>query len=241
MAMAAEADPLVSALGARPESRPEWALRLPCRLYRRSDVAGVDVLVAANGTDPTTGVDCIGTQAAALTTHVAIEAHRPDLVLSVGTAGGWERAGAEIGDVFVAWDRFVHHDRRIELPGFRELGVGNHPAADIREAAEALGCRLGLVTTGDSLDESDDDRVRILASGAEVKEMEAAAVAWVSGLHGTPVSAVKAITDLVDHHESTGSQFEANLRYAVERLVATVADLVPRLAGTELPASQASR
>ena len=52
-----------------------------------------------------------------------------------------------------------------------------------------LGCRVGVVTTGDSLDESPEDAARILASGAEVKEMEAAAVAWVAHLHGVAVGA----------------------------------------------------
>ena len=35
-------------------------------------------------------------------------------------------------------------------------------------------------------------------SGAAVKEMEAAAVAYVAALFGTPLLAVKAITDIVD-------------------------------------------
>ena len=42
-------------------------------------------------------------------------------------------------------------------------------------------------------------------SGAAVKEMEAAAVAYVAALFGTPLLAVKAITDIVDGERATGA------------------------------------
>lgn len=197
------------------------------------------MLLATAGTDPATGVDCIGSTAAGLTTQLALSASEeltgapPDLVLSVGTAGGWQRDGTQVGDVFLAWDRFVSHDRRIDLPGFDALALGNLPAADLRHHAEPLGCRLGSVTTGDSLDESPEDAARIRASGAAVKEMEAAAVAWVASLHGRPVSAVKAVTDLVDSPVPTGDQFLANLARATGRLADVTVALIDRLAMEE--------
>lgn len=229
-AMAAEAAPILAALEAVEADKPSWAMDLPTRFHRKAGHRGLDILVATNGVDPVTGVDCIGGQAAALTTHVAIAAHQPDLVLTVGTAGGWARAGAEIGDVYVAWDRFVHHDHRIAIPGFEEFGLGNHPAADLRTQAEACGCRTGIITTGESLDETEVDRARILESGAEVKDMEGAAVAWVSRLHRTPVSGIKAITDLVDSPVATEDQFFANLTRALDQLTTKVFDLLARLA-----------
>ena len=232
--MAAEAAPVIEALGAREVDQPDWAARLPARLFHTHDFCGLDIVIATNGTDPVTGVDCIGGYAAVLAAHVLLRSHEPDLLLSVGTAGGWSRAGAEIGDVYVTWDRFVHHDRRINIPGFDSFGIGNHPAADLREPALAIGCRLGIVTTGESLDESEEDRRRILESGAEVKDMEAAAVAWVARLHGVPVSAVKAITDLVDSPVATETQFAANLETATTQLSARLLELLPRLAGMEL-------
>ena len=237
MAMEAEAAPLRRALGAQPIAGPGWASALPVQIAAVPESADRPaVLLAVNGTDPVTGVDCIGSTAAGLTTQVALATAdqtwntAPDLVLSVGTAGGWARDGSAIGDVFFAWDRFVCHDRRIELPGFDTFGRGEHPAADLRSHAEPLGCRLGVVTTGDSLDQSPEDAARILASGASVKEMEAAAVAWVGGLHGVAVGAVKAITDLVDSPVATAEQFTANLAAAAEALRATTLALLERLA-----------
>jgi len=235
--MAAEAAPVIEALDAREVDRPEWAGPLPARLFHQPDHDGLDIMIGTNGTDPVTGVDCIGGHAAVLATLVLLRAHEPDLVLSAGTAGGWSRNGAEIGDVYVAWDRFVHHDRRIDIPGFDSFGIGDHPAADIREAAFASGCRLGTVTTGESLDEAEVDRDRIIASGAEVKDMEAAAVAWVARIHGVPVSAVKAVTDLVDSPVATETQFVANLETATTELTAKLLELLPRIATLDLGGS----
>jgi nucleoside phosphorylase len=235
MAMEVEAAPLRAALGLVDVDLPSWATGLPARIaVAPATETRPEVVLAVNGEDPVTGVACIGTTAAALTTQVVLnldDRPRPDLVLSVGTAGGWARAGAEIGDTFLAWPHFSCHDRRIPLPGFQAFGDGDLPAADLRVHAESLGCRLGVVTTGDSLDESPTDRARILANGGEVKEMEAAAVAWVCHLHGVPTSAVKSITDLVDSPVATPDQFTANLAAASASLERTTLALLGRLKG----------
>lgn len=228
--MEAEAAPLRVALDARERALPHWASSLPARLAIAPASANrPEVVLVVNGTDPVTGVDCIGSTAAALATQVALGAGRVDLVISAGTAGGWHRSGAEIGDVYIAWPRIVCHDRRIDLPGFDQFGRAEIPTADLTGIADEIGCRLGIVTTGDSLDESPVDRDRILASGGEVKEMEAAAVAWVATLHGTPTTAVKAITDLVDSPVATATQFNANLAAAADSLQATMVALLDRL------------
>jgi adenosylhomocysteine nucleosidase/5'-methylthioadenosine nucleosidase len=150
-------------------------------------------------------------------------------VLSVGTAGGWSRNGSDIGDTYFAWPHFSCHDRRIDLPGFQAYGDGDLPAADLRHHAEALGCGIGVVTTGDSLDESPIDRERIIGNAGVAKEMEAAAVAWVCHLHGVPVGAVKTITDLVDSEVDTPEQFTANLAVAAATLQRTTLALLDRL------------
>ena len=56
------------------------------------------------------------------------------------------------------------------------------------------------------------------ATAAVAKDMEAAAVAWTCEQTGTPFTALKVITDLVDHHTETAEQFLANLRVATDRL-----------------------
>ena len=233
MAMEVEAAPLRAALDAAPVDPPPWAASLPVRLaVATASGSRPNVLLAVNGDDPMSGVAAIGTTAAALTTHVALnldDVPRPGLVLSVGTAGGWSRNGSEIGDTYFAWPHFACHDRRIDLPGFQAFGDADLPAADLRSHAEALGCGVGVITTGDSLDESPTDRDRMLGNDGVAKEMEAAAVAWVCHLHGVPVGAVKTITDLVDSEVDTPEQFIANLELAASSLQRTTLGLLDRL------------
>ena len=81
-----------------------------------------------------------------------------------------------------------------------------------------MNIKQGIVTTSNSLDENDDDRRLIAESGGSVKDMEAAAVAYVCEMMSTPVMAVKAITDLVDHPMATAEQFTANLSMASRQL-----------------------
>ena len=214
MAMGAEAAPVIAALGAQPMPAVS---PLPFAWYTTTR-AGCEVIVAVNGRDPRHDVDKIGTQPAALNSYLVVERHRPDLLVSAGTAGGWARAGGVIGDVYLSRRHFVYHDRRIAIPGYEAYGVGSYPAVRAGAMARELGFKQGVVTTGNSLDETADDRRMIDASGACVKDMEAAAVAWVGEMLDVPVLAVKAITDLVDSHADTVEQFEANLAMASRRL-----------------------
>jgi 5'-methylthioadenosine nucleosidase len=214
MAMEAEARPVVEALDA---TEVDGCPPLPARIFV-GRIGDHQVVLAVNGRDPRHGVDSIGTEAAALTTLAVVQRFAPNMLISAGTAGGWKSKGARVGDVYVSRDRFVHHDRRIAIPGFDAYGVGSYAAVDAADVAVALGLKTGIVTTSNSLDENEDDRMMIASNGGQVKEMEAAAVAYVAELAGVPMLAVKAITDLVDDHTSTAEQFEANLAMASDRL-----------------------
>ena len=61
------------------------------------------------------GVDNVGTVPAALTTYLAIQALKPDLVISLGTAGGFKAKGGAVGDVYISTG-FANHDRHIPIP-----------------------------------------------------------------------------------------------------------------------------
>lgn len=64
---------------------------------------------------------------AALAAFYAIHETQPDLVINAGTAGGFKRVGAEIGDAFIS-TVCAHHDRRIVIPEFVPYGKGTHPS-----------------------------------------------------------------------------------------------------------------
>jgi nucleoside phosphorylase len=174
MAMRAEARPLIELVGAAERELPETVGPLPIQWYD-ARVGGLNVVISVNGTDRRRGVDEIGTQPAVLNAYVTMVHRRPDLVISAGTAGGWGRHGTRVGDVFVSRDRFVFHDRRIPLPGFDQYGIGSYASVDASHLARALHLKQGIVSTGNSLDEALDDGRAIIASGATVKDMEAAA------------------------------------------------------------------
>eukprot|EP00955_Chlamydomonas_euryale_P083324 363838-Chlamydomonas_euryale.AAC.4 len=62
----------------------------------------------------------------------------------------------------------------------------------------ALGFKAGVISSGNSLDYTDKDMAIMLEHGVAVKEMEAAAIAWVCDLYHKPLLCVKAVTDIVD-------------------------------------------
>ena len=218
IAMEAEAAPVRAALaldGDGDRLHPAF----PARLWRGSTVA-----VAVNGADPRFGVDSIASQPAVTTTLHAVEAVQPSIVVSAGTAGGFEVRGGAIGSTYLA-DRCVFHDRRVSIPGFDRYGDGDYPVADLGDVAARLGFETGTVTTGNALDAPDEDMTKMHGTDAVAKDMEAAAVAWTCERLGVPFTALKVITDLVDHHEEAAEQFSRNLRRATARL----ADAVPAL------------
>ena len=230
VAMRAEGMPLIKRLGLTEVKGP---CRLPFRWFD-GRVGGLDVRVALNGVDTRHGVDQIATQPATLNAYVTATSFSPDLLLTAGTAGGWRAKGAEIGDVYLSGSPLVFHDRRVPLPGFEEYGHGRYPVVDIAGAASRLRLKTGVVSTSNSLDGSEPDASIMASHGADVKEMEAAAVGWVANTMGVPIVAIKAITDHVDHGADTAEQFTANFSLATERLVDAVERLLEDADGRSL-------
>ena len=173
---------------------------------------GESLSVVLNGVDRNR--DLIGCEAAAVTTQVAIQKLQPDLVISCGTCGGWQRYGARVGQTYIA-DGVMFHDRRV--PGDNEWdtqGLGNYKVWEGSwRIAEVLGLPMGKVTTGSSFDLSPEEDALIDANGGRLKEMEGAAVAFVCSLYKVPVMLVKVVTNLRDvataePDEGTDSQID---------------------------------
>ena len=236
MAMHAEAEPVIEMLGLRAVDRPPWASHVPMRLYEgKTRTNTIDLVV--NGLDPDTGIDCIGTQAATASTMLGCEAFAPDLVVSAGTCGGFACRGGEIGTVYLAHDRVWYHDRRVPLPGFDRFSRGGYPCLPLDSIADDLGFSSGVISTGDSLDLSPADARRIDEVGAHVKDMEAAAVAWIAGLFGAKFTAVKVVTDLVDGPHPTEQEFLENLSMATDRLAEALTRFLREISDADLQSS----
>lgn len=168
------------------------------------------------GHDKRFGTNNVATTAAAVSTYAAVMAFgRPDLVISAGTAGGFSARGAAVCDVFLS-TKCIFHARRIPSDGgvLEEYGFGHFRSPPLMKLASAAGLKLGVVSTSDSLDCSETDMALLLGEGAVVKEMEAAAVAWVCQQLAIPFIALKSITDIIDGTEVTRGEFERNLHAA---------------------------
>jgi len=232
VAMQAEADPIIRTLNLHPTQRLTDA-QLPFKTYgiNRTDQ---HIVLLVSGIDPRYRVDNIGTQAATLMAYVGIEQFQPDLVISVGTAGGFALRGAKIGTVYLSDDEFIFHDRQIPLAGFDEQGIGHYPAVNVRALAKQLNLPFGKISSGSSFTKNPDQMEAILKSGAVAKEMEAAAIAWVCWLKQTPCMAVKAITNLLDKGESSQQQFTENFSVAIQSLSSELAKIIETIRGKKL-------
>ncbi|MBQ9561776.1 MAG: hypothetical protein IJV10_05815 [Prevotella sp.] len=225
-AMRAEAQPLIDYYGL--EEQEGFFSPLPCKLYRPSSKLpslnreGVGVSLILNGVDHDR--DLIGCEAAAVTTQAAIIKLQPDLVISCGTCGGWQRYGARVGQAYVA-DAVMFHDRRV--PGdnaWDTQGLGNYKVWEGSwQVAEALALPMGKVTTGSSFDLTAEEDALIDKHGGRLKEMEGAAVAFVCSLYHVPVMLIKAVTNLRDVAEDEQiDNFQANMKQASDSLLKAV-------------------
>ena len=241
--MRAEAQPIIEYFGLKEQEG--FFNPLPCKAYqkptpnpsllracspehpleRKKGGELGDLWIVLNGVEHNR--DLIGCEAAAVTTQVAIQRLQPDLVISCGTCGGWQRYGARVGQTYIA-DGVMFHDRRV--PGDNEWdtqGLGNYKVWEGSwRIAEALGLPMGKVTTGSSFDLSPEEDALIDANGGRLKEMEGAAVAFVCSLYKVPVMLVKAVTNLRDAEEENIDSFQENLKRASLSLRETLVKII---------------
>lgn len=234
-AMEAEAKPLLSKLGLVKDEPSKLHGPAPCVTYSGYlSVPGqetpLEVHVVWNGKCVVNEVDCVGTVPASLASYLAIQAFKPDLVISAGTAGGFESQGAALGEIFVS-SGTINHDRRIQISGSDKYGLGKLSSPPCPALIAALGLKLGVVSSGNSLDYTDQCMSIMGKNGVAVKEMEAAAIAWVCSLSGTPMICVKAITDIVDGGRPSHDEFLENLSTAAGALQVVVPKVLEFVAG----------
>lgn len=219
VALRSEAEPIARVLGADGGSA-------------RVGDAVVEFVVP--GVDPTLGIDRIGPIPAATILTRAIGRGRPDLVLNMGTAGGFESQGLGIADLVVARD-CMFHDARVALPGYDAFARAHTRLSPTDEQLDAIAARLhariGLASTGSSLDATSDELALFARERTLAKDMELAALAIVCRDEGIPLAAMKGITDLVDHHEPTQDAFLRNLARTCDRVAEAARPFIESLVG----------
>jgi 5'-methylthioadenosine nucleosidase len=229
VAMEAEAAPFISASKLEPGPAID-ACGAQC--YSGVHSSGVKITLAVNGKCKS-GVDNVGTTPAAITAFACISALRPSLVLNAGTAGGFGAKGAKIGDAFLS-TTLRHHDRRIPIPGWDDYAKGHHSSLDASRLVKELNFKTGIVTTGNSLDYTPRDMELMLENDATVKDMEAAAIAWVCEKLDCPFLALKVVTDIVDGDRPSHEEFMENLGAAAHALHEALPKTIQFIAGKSI-------
>src|SRR5262249_2595026 len=232
VAMQAEADPILAALGVEGPGTP-LELPLPPVSYTATN-SGLKINLVVNGQDPVYQLDSFGTDAATLSTYLGIRTFSPDLVMSTGVAGGF-KTQASIGDVYSSKDSVRYFDRRVSItsPDYQDYAIGFYRVADASQMAAALGLKTGIVVTGGSFENSliDDREIRNL--DGSIVEMEAAAVAKMSMLCEKQFMAVKAVVDF-DDAVGFASQFDKNFKIATTNLANQLLRIFAYLASNQL-------
>ncbi|MCW4630137.1 MULTISPECIES: 5'-methylthioadenosine/S-adenosylhomocysteine nucleosidase [Marinomonas] len=190
-------------------------------------IAGCDFFVGRfEGKDVVLLKSGIGKVNAAVSTTLLLSQFKPEYVINIGSAGGFDPE-LQVGDVVIS-DHVVHHDVDVTAFGYVMGQVPNMPAtyaADMQlvdQARKALQsvtqvkAKVGLIGTGDSFmnDPVRVSEVRAVFPALVAVEMEAAAVAQVCFKFATPFVVVRSLSDIAG--KESPQSFEEYLQVAAE-------------------------
>ncbi|CAA7016550.1 unnamed protein product [Microthlaspi erraticum] len=229
VAMQKEAQPLINRLRLVKDVNPPFPKEVTWILFNGM-YKDLNINIVCPGKDSTLGVESVCTVPASLVTYASIQAIQPDLIINVGTAGGFKAKGAGIGDVYVV-SSVAFHDRRIPVPVLDLYGVGMRKSFPTPNLIKELKLKVGRLSTGDSMDMSPHDKESITANDATVKDMEGAAVAYVADIFKVPTIIIKGVTDIVDGGRPTSEEFLENLAEVTANLDESVTKVIDFISG----------
>lgn len=168
--------------------------------FMKGDLKGKAVVLLRSG---------VGKVQAAMATTLLHEHYHPTKIINIGSAGGLIE-GMEIGDIIIS-SEIGHHDVDLSPIGLEIGTLPNLPktfASDkdlvslVSEVLTALkiNSKIGLIATGDAFiaDQARVEMIKHVFPGVMAVEMEAAAIAQVAFLYGTPFIVIRALSDLPD-------------------------------------------
>ena len=136
-----------------------------------------------------------GKIASAASMQYVIDRHNPDLVVNLGTCGGFEGVVAQ-GDLILA-DRTLVYDI-VELMGDLDIEKYYASTLDLNWLPEPYPhpAQRGTIASADS--DLPPGKVAFLkAKGAIAADWESAALAWVAAKNQTPLLILRMVSDLV--------------------------------------------
>lgn len=218
----------IGIIGALENEVSTLAAKLSCAVKVR--IGGVDFITGALGKKNVVVAKCgVGKVFAAVCAAVMIVEFSPSLIINTGVGGGLKK-GIAVGDIVVA-DKLCQHDMDTSALGDpkglisginRVFFKSDKRALDIvvRAAAEAnLACHVGTVASGDKFICESVDKLRLVNDfGADVCEMEGAAIAQTAFVNSTPFIVIRAISDSAD--EGSSMDYMKFMPIAAERSAA---------------------
>jgi len=167
-----------------------------------------------------------GKIASAATMQYLIDHHKPDLIVNLGTCGGFEGVVKQ-GDVLLVEKTIVYDI--VELMG--DLDISNYYASslDLSWLADPLPhpARRALIASADS--DLPPGKIPLLKSkGAVAADWESAALAWVARKNNSRLLILRAVSDIVNENEGEAYDnieiFNERAKEIMKMLVAQLPD-----------------
>jgi adenosylhomocysteine nucleosidase len=154
-----------------------------------------------------------------------IDRHRPDLIVNLGTCGGFEGV-VEQGEVILV-ERTLVYDI-VELMG--DLDIANYYASslDLGWLADPLPhpARRALIASADS--DLPPEKIPLLkAEGAIAADWESAALAWVAKKNDARLLILRAVSDIVNEQEGEAYDNIAIFNERAKGIMKTLIDQLP--------------
>ena len=184
---------------------------------------------------------------AAASAVTAASALRPRSIISVGSAAALH-AGHRVGDVVISTEVLQHDFAAVSASGFTLFGYGSDwpsegepllrsdpgltalaaQAARVQGAARGFAVSVGRIATGDWFINDRATRDAIAQrTGADLVEMEGAAIALVAQRFGVPWIVIRSVSDAGD--ASAPIAFDEFLPLAAANAASIVEEVLPQL------------
>jgi 5'-methylthioadenosine nucleosidase len=193
-------------VGMMSEARPLVAkLKLPASMSSdtqlkfdswEGEFEETEIMVKTLGLDPRFQCPKIGPLPITLATYKLIEEFQPDIILNAGSAAAILGKGCQIGEIYLGQETVGFHDRRGGA-AFADFCRGTYPIAGASKLLTHLNLKAAKISTGSSIDLEAGDWKEVERVGAQIRDFETAAAAWVAEMKGVPFLPMKLITESI--------------------------------------------
>ena len=170
------------------------------------------------------GASKVGALYAGVATYEIITKIAPQLIISVGTAGGIDINPLT---VIIGGEKFFFHDRFIDVKGYEKSSLGDLSCFNLSMVSSLLNIEQHIISTGESLEFYEPHKKIVERTNAKVLDMEVCGIAQIAAEFDKKVAAIKVITNAPNNSE----QFLKNLIPAAKILAETTKKILNCIIG----------